>query len=71
MQPRSFGLALAAVGIVVVTVAALGNQIGLGESDAFGWKQILGVVVGVVIAFAGFAIATRGEKPADDIDTAA
>lgn len=71
MQPRSFGLALAAVGIVVVAVAALADQIGLGESDALGWKQILGVVVGVVIAVAGFVIATRGEKPADGIDTAA
>ena len=65
MQPRSFGLALAAVGIVVVAVAALADQIGLGESDALGWKQILGVVVGVVIAVAGSVIATRGEKPAD------
>ena len=62
MQPRLFGLALAAVGIVVVAVAALADQIGLGEADAFGWKQILGVVVGVVIAVAGFVIATRGEK---------
>lgn len=71
MQRRSVGLAVAAFGIVVVVVAALADQIGIGDSDAFGWRQVLGVVVGVVIAVSGVVMAMQSETPADGADTGA
>jgi len=69
MSRRSFGFAIAAIGIVVLAVAALADQIGIGESDAFGWKQIVGVVVGVAIVVFAIIIATLAEKPANGVET--
>ena len=69
MSRRSFGFAIAAIGIVVLAVAALADQIGIGESDKFGWKQIVGVVVGVAIVVLGIIIATLAEKPANSVET--
>ena len=69
MSRRSLGFAITAIGIVVVAVAALANQIGIGESDEFGWKQIVGVVFGVAIAVFGIIIATLAEKPANGVET--
>ena len=69
MSRRSFGFAIAAIGIVVLAVAALADQFGIGESDKFGWKQIVGVVVGVAIVVFGIIIATLAEKPANGLET--
>jgi predicted MFS family arabinose efflux permease len=48
---------------------ALADQIGSGESDEFGWKQIVGVVIGVAIVVFGIIIATLAEKPANGVGT--
>ena len=69
MSRRSFGFAIAAIGIVVLAVAALADHIGIGDSDEFGWKQIVGVVVGVAIVVFGIIIATLAEKPANGVET--
>ena len=71
MSRTSVGWAITAIGIVVLIVSALADQIGLGNTDSFGWKQILGVVVGAVIMVLGFIVAKRGENPANGIDTEA
>lgn len=69
MSRRSFGFAIAAIGIVVLAVSALADQIGIGESDEFGWKQIVGVVVGVAIVVFGIIIATLADKTANGVET--
>jgi hypothetical protein len=69
MSRRSFGFAIAAIGIVVLAVAALADQIGIGEADEFGWKQIVGVVVGVAIVVLGIIIATLAGKPANGVES--
>ncbi len=71
MSRRSIGSAVIAIGVVVVAVAALADQIGIGGegADKFGWKQIVGVVVGVAVIASGFIAATLGEKPAPGLDT--
>lgn len=68
MSRRSYGSAVAAIGIIVLAVAALADQIGIGDADAFGWKQIVGVVVGTAIAVSGFFVAKQGERTADGVD---
>jgi hypothetical protein len=62
---------IAGVGAVVVLVAAFADQIGIGNSDTFGWKQIAGVVVGALIIVLGWFIAMRGDEAADGTDAQA
>ncbi len=70
MSRRSVGSAVIAIGVIVVAVAALADQIGVGGegADKFGWKQIVGVVVGVAVIAFVFITATLGEKPASGSD---
>ena len=56
MSRRTLGIIVAAVGVIVVVVAVLADQIGIGSDDTFGWKQIVGVGVGVVVAALGLIL---------------
>lgn len=48
-----------------LVIAAFADPLGFGGADdTFGWKQIVGVVVGAVIAVAGIVLAVGGGKPA-------
>jgi hypothetical protein len=70
MSRRSLGFVVTAVGVIVVVVAALADPIGIGGAeDTFGWKQIVGVVIGTVVTVAGIVLAVRGEKPASGGET--
>lgn len=68
MSRRTLGFAVLAVGVIVVVVSALADQIGIGCGNTFGWKQIVGVVVGSIIAVVGVIVASRGERPAPSLD---
>jgi hypothetical protein len=60
---RWMGIALIVVGILLALVAALADVIGLGQDvGAFGWRQLTGTIVGLVIFIAGLAI-TMMVKP--------
>jgi uncharacterized membrane protein len=39
-----------AVGILLALVSLFADQIGLGKTPGFGWKQSLGLVIGLVLA---------------------
>ncbi len=53
-------LALIAVGLGLGIVSGLAELIGLGDpTDTFGWKQIVGVAVGVALLLAGIVIAWK------------
>ncbi len=67
MSRRSLGSALAAIGIVLVAISALADQIGIGDEEAFGWQQIAGVVVGAAVAVAGFIVARFAKQSGDDV----
>ena len=65
MPSRPVGFALLAVGVVVALVSGLAEVAGVG-GGTFGWKQVVGVVVGVVIALAGLYVVSRssaGDSP--------
>ena len=47
------------VGIVALLVGVFADSLGLGHGGGFGWKQIAVSAVGVVVAVAGFWLATR------------
>lgn len=38
------------VGVLLALISIFADQIGLGTTPGFGWKQTLGLVVGVVLA---------------------
>ena len=41
-------------GVFLVLISLFADQMGLGRSPGFGWRQILGVVVGALVILAGF-----------------
>lgn len=53
------GWVVAAVGVIVVLIGVLADQIGLGANDStdLGGKQLAAVIVGLVIAVVGLATA--------------
>jgi len=57
---KTIGLALMAGGITVLVMALAADMVGLGVEAGFGYKQIAGSIVGVVIAVAGIII--RNQK---------
>ena len=59
MSKRTRALVLLAVGALLLLVALGADVLGLGGHPGMGWKQTLGVVVGVAVAIAG-ALGLRG-----------
>jgi hypothetical protein len=55
MSSKGLGLVLVLVGLAVLVVAAAADPLGVGGAAGFGWKQILGVAVGAVLAVLGVA----------------
>ena len=66
MSRRLLGLIIGGIGIAVAVVAVLADPIGVGGSDDFGWKQLLGVVVGIALVVWGFVIASADEESRPD-----
>ena len=68
---RLAALALTLAGTLLVFVSALADAIGLGDGDGFGWKQLIGLIVGLVLLLVGLAwwfqrsIGTVPDDPAD------
>jgi hypothetical protein len=60
------GLALSVIGLALALVSGLAEVIGLGDptdpTDSFGWKQIVGLALGVVLLIAGSALAWRARR---------
>jgi hypothetical protein len=56
---KTVGIVLLVVGIIVLAVSLLADTMGIGRSDSFGYYQIGGVVVGVVVAAVGLYMAFK------------
>ena len=64
---KKIGPIAIAIGVIIVLVSALADPIGIGAEDSgFGSKQVVGVIVGALVAIAGIAISrrSRGEPRA-------
>ena len=59
MDRTRLGWTLVVVGIVLALVSALAEPLGLGDDNGLGLQQVGGVVVGVVVALVGGAMAWR------------
>lgn len=56
LSPRPWPIVVIAVGALVVLGALLADALGIsGGGDGFGWKQLIAVIVGLMIALSGAA----------------
>ena len=46
--------AILALGVITLLLSILADAIGLGRIEGFGWKQIVGVLVGIVLIVVGY-----------------
>ena len=54
MRKKGLSLILIGVGIILLLVSLLADVVGIGGYPGIGFKQIIGAVVGAVIAIIGF-----------------
>ncbi len=66
-QGRMLAIAFIAVGAILALVSALADQIGLGAPQStFGWKQLLGLVLGLILLAAGVILLRQGDVEYED-----
>lgn len=53
MNRKTLGVGLLVVGILLALVSLAADTLGVGGAPGVGWKQITGVIVGIVLAAAG------------------
>jgi hypothetical protein len=53
------GIALIALGMLLLGVSAAADVLGLGTRAGFGWLQLLGTIVGLGVALIGFWLTRR------------
>lgn len=58
MNRKSLGVLLAVLGAALAVVSALADSVDIGMTG-FGWKQVTGVIVGVVVVLVGGFLAFR------------
>ncbi|MEW5877490.1 MAG: hypothetical protein AB1751_05440 [Acidobacteriota bacterium] len=59
MASNSPAALLFAVGLLLALLAAFADPLGLGGAPGFGWKQGLGLVVGLAVAVLGWLLMKR------------
>ena len=59
MNSTRMGWLLVGVGVAVLALSALADPIGIGEGSGIGWKQVVGVVVGALVAGWGAVVLRR------------
>ena len=56
MQKKTLGLGTALAGLIVLSVSAYADALGLGKWDGVGGRQIAGIVFGAVVILVGLAV---------------
>lgn len=59
MNNATLAWVLIGIGAIVVLIALFADPLGLGKSAGFGWKQGLGVIIGIVVILAGLYLRRR------------
>ena len=66
-QGRILAIAFIIIGVILAAASALADQIGIGApTSSFGWKQLLGLVVGIVLVIAGIILLRQGDAEYED-----
>lgn len=56
---KTVGILLILVGVVILVLSLVADIIGLGGAPGFGYKQILGTIVGAIVTIAGLVLTTK------------
>jgi hypothetical protein len=56
---KTIGIALLVVGVVLLIGSLAADAIGIGGMAGFGYKQIVGAVVGVIAAVVGYVLYSK------------
>lgn len=57
---KTIGIVLLIVGIAIFALSLIADSIGIGHGHArFGYKQILGIIVGVIVTVVGSVLTLR------------
>lgn len=60
MSKRNWGFTLVILGTVIQVLSVIADYIGLSQyPDVFGWKQLLGVGLGLVMILIGVWLVSR------------
>ena len=51
---KTWGSIFTVVGIIILLISLFGDLIGVGGYPGIGYKQIIGMIIGVVIVIIGF-----------------
>src|SRR5215210_7147811 len=66
-QARILAIAFIVVGALLALVSVFADAIGFGApGSTFGWKQLLGTVLGAIILVAGVILLRQPDQPYDD-----
>ena len=66
-QARILAIAFIVVGALLALVSVFADAVGLGApGSTFGWKQLLGTVLGAIILVAGVILLRQPDQPYDD-----
>jgi len=60
---KTIGIILLVTGVVILFLSLAADIIGLGGAPGFGYKQILGSTVGVMVTIAGLFVMSRKKSP--------
>jgi hypothetical protein len=61
MSNKAVGTVLLLAGVLLFIISVMADSLGIGV-PGFGWKQLVGLVVGVVLAATGI-VSLRSRKP--------
>jgi hypothetical protein len=50
---------IVALGVVILLLSVLADALGLGRVEGFGWKQTVGVLVGIALIAVGYYLRGR------------
>lgn len=68
-QGRILAIAFIVIGAILALASAFADQIGIGAPDStFGWKQLLGLVIGIILIVAGVILLRQGDVEYEDED---
>jgi hypothetical protein len=59
MNKKKWGIVLLIVGAILLILSLGADMLGVGAVPGFGYKQIAGVVVGVILGIIGYILAYR------------
>lgn len=61
---------IVALGVVILLLSVLADALGLGRVEGFGWKQTVGVLVGIVLIAVGYYLRGKAHHshPAEPVN---